>query len=82
MADRIEISKLAEFVALGPPADSIAISKLAMFVILEPGIEDPSPSVGQGYVYSQRMPRTPSYADESDELGASDEFCLIWTDGT
>lgn len=81
MADRIEISKLTEFVALGPPPDTIAVSKMLMFVLLTPGSDGPAPSVGQGFVYAQKVPRVTLLApnDESAALFTSDGDYLIWT---
>ena len=53
---RVEISKLNEFIALGPPAGTVAVSKLNIYIILEPG-DDGSvvPAAKQGFCYGQRI---------------------------
>lgn len=60
MADQVEITKLTQYVAEGPPADHVAITKLVMFVVLVPG-EDGSgeaeAAARQGFVYGQRIRR-------------------------
>lgn len=60
MADQIEVTKLTQYVAEGPPADNIAVTKLVMFAVLVPG-EDGSggedTSTRQGFCYGQRVRR-------------------------
>lgn len=58
MADRIDVSKLTEFVALGAPANTVAVSKLVMFVILEPGDDGGAVSGARvSHVYAQKLRR-------------------------
>lgn len=56
---QIEVSKLTQFVTVGPDSDEIAVSKLAMFVLLVPG--DPTggeeAASRQVHVYSQKIRR-------------------------
>lgn len=56
MADRIESSKLTQFVALGQPAEVISIPKLVMYVLLTPG-SDGSVAATQAHVYAQKIGR-------------------------
>lgn len=81
MADRLEVSKINEFVVLGPPADSLVVSKITMFVLLMPGTEGPAEPHGrQGHFYVQRVRRAGSAVSDDDAvLGSSSDDSLIWT---
>jgi hypothetical protein len=59
MADRLEVSKLTQFVALGPPADNLAVTKLTMLLVLAPGDDGSGGEAadGQAHVYTQRIRR-------------------------
>lgn len=56
---RAEVSKLTEYVALGPPADTAVVSKLVMFLVLVPGDDGtgPAPASRQVHVYAQKIRR-------------------------
>lgn len=58
MADRIEVAKTTQFVAVGAPAGSIAVSKVVAFVLLVPGDgggEDTPVRVS--HIYAQKLRR-------------------------
>lgn len=52
---RAEVSKLVEYVAIGPPDATASVPKLVMYVLLEPGASDDSPR--QAHVFSQKIRR-------------------------
>lgn len=55
---RAEVSKLTEYVALGPPADVAAVSKLVMYVVLVPGVDEGvTPAATQTHIYAQKIGR-------------------------
>ena len=56
---QIEVTKLSEYVALGPLADSIAVTKLSIYVLLVPGDDGSGEDTGtrQAHVYSQKIER-------------------------
>lgn len=55
---RAEVSKLTEYIALGPPADAAVVSKLAMYVVLVPGVDEGvTPAASQAHVYAQKIRR-------------------------
>jgi hypothetical protein len=56
MANEIDVSKVIEFVSLGPPTDNISTSKVTMYVLLAPG-SDGSVALTQAHVYSQKIRR-------------------------
>lgn len=37
MANQAEVTKLNQYVLIGPPADTVTVSKLVMYVLLTPG---------------------------------------------
>ena len=55
---QIEVTKISEYVAFGPPADSISVPKLSMYILLVPG-DDGSVETSnrQGHVYAQKLAR-------------------------
>ena len=57
MADQIEVAKLNQLVAIGPPADEIAVAKLVMHVLLVPGDSGPDTSNRHGHVHAQIIRR-------------------------
>jgi hypothetical protein len=57
MANQVEVAKLTQHTAIGPPADNIAVSKLVMFVLLVPGESGPDTSNRQGHVHTQIIRR-------------------------
>lgn len=57
MADRIEVTKTIEFVAIGSPANSIAASKVVAFALLTPGDGGTETQTRVSHVYAQKLRR-------------------------
>lgn len=49
---QVEVTKLNQHVAIGPPADTIAVPKLVMYVLMIPGDSEDT-SNRQGHVHTQ-----------------------------
>jgi hypothetical protein len=54
---QIQVTKLTQHVALGPPAGHIAIPKLVMHVIMVPGEDSGVAEPRQAHVYAQKITR-------------------------
>lgn len=57
MTDQVEVTKLVQHVAIGPPADEVAVSKLVMYVVLQPGDDSGETPSRQAHVYAQQFRR-------------------------
>ena len=53
---QVEVSKVTQFIALGPDSDEIAVTKLSMFVLLVPG-DGGDPPPRQAFTYAQKIRR-------------------------
>lgn len=56
MADQVQITKLNQFVGLGPPEDNVSIPKLVVYLSVEPSDSEDT-SNRQGHVYSRIIRR-------------------------
>lgn len=56
---QIEVSKLAQFSVIGPPAGNVTVSKTVMHALLIPGESESGDGTPtrQGYVYAQKIAR-------------------------
>ena len=55
---QIEVTKVAAYVVIAPPADQAVVSKLAMYVVLVPGGDGGLGSGSQGHVHTQILRRS------------------------